>query len=68
MVTTAVNSSADATPHSTPLPCSAGHLRDEDTPPTEAGTLPKASHFEMPMSTVPERQWRQPPSVLVSAP
>src|SRR6478736_3786538 len=42
--------------------CSASMSR---TPLIDPGTEPTASHFETPMSTVPARRWRHPPSVLV---
>src|SRR4051794_29395114 len=38
------------------------------TPETAPGTLPNASHFDTPRSTVPRRRWRQPPTVFVTAP
>jgi hypothetical protein len=38
------------------------------TPASEPGTEPTASHLDTPRSTVPERRWRQPPTVFVTAP
>src|SRR5919112_849976 len=38
------------------------------TPASAPGTLPNASHFDTPRSTVPLRRCRHPPTVLVTAP
>jgi PIN domain nuclease of toxin-antitoxin system len=38
------------------------------TPPTAAGTEPKAIHVDSPISTVPWRKCRHPPTVFVTAP
>src|SRR3954453_20880981 len=67
-VTAEVSNRAAATPHSRPVSCSAATWSTRITPATDAGTLPNASHTDTPMSTVPLRKWRQPPTVLVSAP
>ncbi len=50
------------------LPYALCRTLSSQTPTSAPGTLPTASHFETPRSTVPLRRWRQPPSVFVTAP
>jgi hypothetical protein len=63
--------SAAATAHSTksskPSPQTLCSQFSTTTPPRAPGTLPKASHPEIPRLTVPFRKWRQPPTVFVIA-
>src|SRR5215207_5317928 len=67
-VTSDVNASAPATPHSSSPSGGDGSAWTTITPAIAPGTLPSASHVETPRSTVPAPRCRQPPTVLVSAP
>jgi hypothetical protein len=67
-VSSDVNVSAPATPHSSAVSGGEGRASTTTTPAIEPGTLPNASHVAVPRSTVPLRKCCQPPTVFVSAP